>query len=38
MWDPEVYGRFADQRSRPFHELVARIDATAPAARPVSLT
>jgi trans-aconitate 2-methyltransferase len=32
MWDPEVYGRFADQRNRPFHELVARIGATAPAA------
>ena len=31
MWDPELYGRFADQRNRPFHELVARIDATAPA-------
>jgi len=31
MWDPELYGRFADQRSRPFHELVARIGAIAPA-------
>jgi trans-aconitate 2-methyltransferase len=31
MWDPELYGRFADQRSRPFHELVARIGVTAPA-------
>ena len=31
MWDPELYGRFADQRNRPFHELVARIGATAPA-------
>jgi trans-aconitate 2-methyltransferase len=31
MWDPELYRRFADQRSRPFHELVARIGATAPA-------
>jgi trans-aconitate 2-methyltransferase len=31
MWDPVLYGRFADQRSRPFHELVARIGATAPA-------
>lgn len=30
MWDPELYGRFADQRSRPFHELVARIGAIAP--------
>ena len=31
MWDPELYGRFADQRNRPFHELIARIRATAPA-------
>jgi trans-aconitate 2-methyltransferase len=31
MWDPGVYGRFADQRNRPFHELVARIGAAAPA-------
>src|SRR3569623_1049179 len=31
MWDPELYGRFADQRNRPFHELVVRIGATAPA-------
>ena len=31
MWDPELYGRFADQRNRPFHELVARIGAIAPA-------
>ena len=30
MWDPELYGRFADQRSRPFHELVARVGAVAP--------
>ena len=30
MWDPEMYGRFADQRSRPFHELVARVGANAP--------
>ncbi|HEY6748427.1 MAG TPA: methyltransferase domain-containing protein, partial [Mycobacteriales bacterium] len=30
MWDPEVYGRFADQRSRPFHELVARVGAVTP--------
>jgi trans-aconitate 2-methyltransferase len=30
MWDPELYGRFADQRNRPFHELVARVGATAP--------
>lgn len=31
MWDPEVYGRYADQRSRPFHELVARVAADGPA-------
>jgi trans-aconitate 2-methyltransferase len=31
MWDPEVYGRYADQRSRPFYELVARVAAVAPA-------
>ena len=30
MWDPDLYGRFADQRSRPFHELVARIGAASP--------
>jgi trans-aconitate 2-methyltransferase len=30
MWDPELYGRFSDQRSRPFHELVARIGAGEP--------
>jgi trans-aconitate 2-methyltransferase len=31
MWDPELYGRFSDQRDRPYHELVARIGAAAPA-------
>lgn len=31
MWDPEVYGRYADHRSRPFHELVQRVRAVAPA-------
>jgi trans-aconitate 2-methyltransferase len=31
MWDPEVYGRYADERSRPFHELVARVRAVEPA-------
>jgi trans-aconitate 2-methyltransferase len=30
MWDPKLYGRFADQRNRPFHELVARVDAVDP--------
>ena len=31
MWDPEVYGRYAGHRSRPFHELVQRVRAVAPA-------
>lgn len=30
QWDPVAYRRFADERSRPFRELVGRIDATAP--------
>jgi len=30
MWDPAVYGRFGDERSRPFFELVARIPVEAP--------
>jgi trans-aconitate 2-methyltransferase len=30
-WDPAEYLRFADERGRPFHDLVARIDAEAPA-------
>jgi trans-aconitate 2-methyltransferase len=30
-WDPSVYLQFADQRSRPFVDLVTRIDAAAPA-------
>lgn len=30
MWDPEKYLTFADQRSRPFHELVARVGAESP--------
>jgi trans-aconitate 2-methyltransferase len=30
MWDPEVYLRFAAERGRPFHELVARVGASAP--------
>ena len=29
-WDPGQYGRFADERARPFLDLVARIGATAP--------
>jgi trans-aconitate 2-methyltransferase len=27
-WDPGQYGRFADERARPFHELLARVEAT----------
>ena len=30
-WDPETYARFGDQRSRPFHDLLARVGATTPA-------
>lgn len=30
-WDPAVYRRFGDQRGRPFTELLARVDAGAPA-------
>jgi trans-aconitate 2-methyltransferase len=30
MWDPTKYLAFADHRSRPFHDLVARISATDP--------
>jgi trans-aconitate 2-methyltransferase len=30
MWDPTKYLVFADHRSRPFHELVARIGAESP--------
>lgn len=29
-WDPERYERFADERGRPFHELLGRVFATAP--------
>src|SRR4051794_29754058 len=29
-WDPEQYLRFADERGRPFHDLMARVDATRP--------
>ena len=31
MWDPVQYTRYADERGRPFHELVARIEAPDPA-------
>ncbi|WP_182909691.1 trans-aconitate 2-methyltransferase [Microbispora sp. H13382] len=30
MWDPEIYGRYATERGRPFHELVARVGARSP--------
>src|SRR4051794_19860017 len=30
IWDPAVYGAYADERSRPFFELVARIGADRP--------
>jgi trans-aconitate 2-methyltransferase len=29
-WDPEQYGRYADERGRPFLDLIDRIDAVAP--------
>ncbi|WP_436527750.1 methyltransferase domain-containing protein [Actinoplanes sp. HUAS TT8] len=32
MWDPTVYRRFGNERSRPFFDLTARIGATAPRA------
>ncbi|MFF5206571.1 trans-aconitate 2-methyltransferase [Streptosporangium sp. NPDC000396] len=31
IWDPTIYGRYADERSRPFFDLVARISAERPA-------
>jgi trans-aconitate 2-methyltransferase len=30
MWDPDSYLRFADERSRPFVDLLARVDAAEP--------
>ncbi|GGO18459.1 trans-aconitate 2-methyltransferase [Microbispora bryophytorum] len=30
IWDPEVYERYAAERGRPFHELVARVGARSP--------
>lgn len=30
MWNPETYLRFADDRGRPFHDLVARVAAARP--------
>lgn len=32
MWDPKLYLRFADERGRPFRELVARVGAASPRA------
>jgi len=32
MWDPTVYHRFGNERSRPFHDLVVRIGAERPRA------
>ena len=32
MWDPTVYHRFGNERSRPFHDLTARIGAERPRA------
>jgi trans-aconitate 2-methyltransferase len=29
-WDPEQYGRYGDERARPFHDLLARVGAAAP--------
>ena len=30
QWDPDQYGRYGDERTRPFLDLVARVGATAP--------
>jgi len=30
MWDADVYQRYADERARPFHDLVARVRAEQP--------
>ncbi len=32
MWDPTAYLRYGDERSRPFHDLLARVPATRPRA------
>src|SRR4051794_4610919 len=29
-WDPAQYGRYADERGRPFHDLLARVGAEQP--------
>ena len=31
LWDPNLYARYADHRSRPFYELVSRVAAQEPA-------
>lgn len=31
MWDPRQYGRYGEERARPFHDLLMRIGASAPA-------
>ena len=31
MWDPTTYLRYGDERSRPFHDLIARVAADRPA-------
>jgi trans-aconitate 2-methyltransferase len=30
MWDPAIYGRYADERARPFYELMSRVGAKHP--------
>jgi trans-aconitate 2-methyltransferase len=30
QWDPTQYGRYSDERGRPFHDLLARVGAEAP--------
>lgn len=30
MWDPTQYGRYAEERARPFHDLIARVGAQTP--------
>ncbi len=32
MWDPTTYRRYVDERSRPFHDLLARVPTVAPRA------
>ncbi|WP_218004700.1 trans-aconitate 2-methyltransferase [Microtetraspora niveoalba] len=31
IWDPAIYRTYADERARPFHDLVRRVDAESPA-------